>query len=169
MKIVKTDSLNNWYTRVKENGVILAEHQANCDGNKDYWGFEDAIEEAEYEYETLANHGGIYCVHEGVLHYIDVSFFPFTINEIYILEKGDVALIPIFSNLFEFPLNFNDLSNEDPKDLNSKLDNWEWLTSCLTDNNYTEDFGWYTYREYEKTPKEVDNLFYSELINFITR
>jgi hypothetical protein len=169
VKSIKVDNLNNWYKEVKKNGIILAEHQTNSDGNKDYWGFEDANEEAQYEYETLTNHGGIYCIDEKILYFIDVTFFPFTIHDICILEKGDVALIPILSYLYEFPINFNDLKNEVPNDLNSKLDNWDWLIQCLTDDNLKEDFGWYTYRVYGKTPDGINKEYYSKLINFITR
>ncbi len=169
MKSISINSVNSWYEKVKDNGIILAEHQTNIDGNKDYWGFEDAKEEAQYEYETLANHGGIYCIYERILYFIDVSFYPFTIHDIYILEKGDIALIPILSNLSEFPIDFNDLNNEKPKDLNSNLDNWDWLKSCLTDSNLKEDFGWYTYRAYGKIPDGVSKVFYSDLINFLTR
>ena len=61
MKKVEIDNLEEWYNNIKENGCILSEHQSNYDGSKDYWGFADAEEEAEEEFDTLANHGGIYC------------------------------------------------------------------------------------------------------------
>ena len=126
-------------------------------------------EEAEEEFDTLANHGGIYCILEDVLYFIDVVFYPFTIYDVYKLEKGDEALIPLFSSLYEYPIDFSKLENEDPSNYNSSLTNWEWLLDCLSEENITEDFSWYTYRSPDDIPETVDEGFYESLINFLIR
>ena len=169
MKKVEIDNLEEWYKNIKENGCILSEHQSNYDGSKDYWGFADAEEEAEEEFDTLANHGGIYCILEDVLYYIDVVFYPFTIYDVYKLEKGDEALIPLFSSLYEYPIDFSKLENEDPSNYNPSLTSWKWLLDCLSEKNITEDFSWYTYRSPDDIPETVDEVFYESLINFLIR